>query len=517
MAASMRNPVVVIFGATGTGKTKLSLELAKIFNGEIISADAMQLYKGLDIITNKATTEERKLCPHHMIDYISPLKDNSTVVDYRNQALPIIDSLLKKQKTPIIVGGTNYYIESLLWKHLVNPEDIKRASSVHQTRPAKIAKVEGDDENKTVSAPNTDNSSIVDENTQSNTCSTDNSSEEPILTTAVCKSRDGADNDDESDDNDVDNDVVEMRGNREKYDSLCDTELHKRLFEIDSVSANRIHPKDRRKIIRALEVYDQHGIPMSKIYKAQHSELSDNTALSGPLRYQDTCVFWLQCDKHVLNQRLDDRVDKMMEMGLIDELTTFHKQYIDDRRQQGKEADYTVGIFQSIGYKQFHEYLILNEEERQTDHGKQLLEIGIENLKIATRQYASYQMRWVKRRMLRRPCKESVLPVYGLDCSDVSRWEELVSAPAASILTALRKGEESPISPIPYDGEDVQEFMYNECKTCDVVAVTKTIWEAHMSSRRHKKAVQHYRKLSQTLDTYIQQKQRSKSSAEEVS
>ena len=129
-------PIVVILGATGAGKSKLALELAAKFGGEIISADAMQMYKGLDIVTNKVsgwlialkwnflsqvTPEELKLVPHHLINILDPLQTN-TVVDFRHRALPEVERLLREGKIPFICGGTNYYIESLLWKILVDQE-----------------------------------------------------------------------------------------------------------------------------------------------------------------------------------------------------------------------------------------------------------------------------------------------------------------------------------------------------------------------------------------------------------
>lgn len=113
-----RVPVVVVLGATGAGKSKLALEIAQRFGGEIISADAMQMYKGLDIVTNKVTQEERRLVKHHMIDYLDPLL-RTTVVEFRNKAGLIIDDLKKRNVMPVICGGTNYYIESLLWQVLV--------------------------------------------------------------------------------------------------------------------------------------------------------------------------------------------------------------------------------------------------------------------------------------------------------------------------------------------------------------------------------------------------------------
>ncbi|XP_016369208.1 tRNA dimethylallyltransferase isoform X3 [Sinocyclocheilus rhinocerous] len=112
--------LVVILGATGTGKSKLAIEIGKRLNGEIISADSMQVYKGLDIITNKVTEEEQAQCRHHMISFVDPLVSGYTVVDFRNKALSLIEDMHRRKKLPIIVGGTNYYIESILWKVLID-------------------------------------------------------------------------------------------------------------------------------------------------------------------------------------------------------------------------------------------------------------------------------------------------------------------------------------------------------------------------------------------------------------
>ena len=111
----MANKVIVICGPTASGKTSLAVELAKKINGEIISADALLVYKGLDIGTAKPTIEERQGVVHHLIDVVSP-KCNFSVSDYERLALPIVQDLLAKSKTPIICGGTGFYIQSLLYK-----------------------------------------------------------------------------------------------------------------------------------------------------------------------------------------------------------------------------------------------------------------------------------------------------------------------------------------------------------------------------------------------------------------
>lgn len=118
-----QRPIIVLLGATASGKTKLSIELAKRFDGEIISADSMQVYKGLDITTAKATQHERATIKHHMLDVCDINIRNSTVTKYRNEALPILEGLINDSKMPVIVGGTNYYIESLLWNTLIDGND----------------------------------------------------------------------------------------------------------------------------------------------------------------------------------------------------------------------------------------------------------------------------------------------------------------------------------------------------------------------------------------------------------
>lgn len=107
--------VLVVCGATASGKTSLAVECAKRLNGEVISADSMLVYKGLDIGTAKPTMEERGDVEHHLIDVVSP-KESFSVSDYEDMALPIVERLLSEGKTPVICGGTGFYINALLYK-----------------------------------------------------------------------------------------------------------------------------------------------------------------------------------------------------------------------------------------------------------------------------------------------------------------------------------------------------------------------------------------------------------------
>ncbi|XP_011494437.1 PREDICTED: tRNA dimethylallyltransferase, mitochondrial-like [Ceratosolen solmsi marchali] len=214
-------PILTILGSTCSGKSRLGIELARKFAGEIISADSMQVYKGLDIITAKVSKEEQAMAKHHMIDIIDPLYEFK-VSEFKNRAVPIIDNLIENGKSPIIVGGTNYYIESLIWKILIDDPNISNNES----------------------------------------------------------------------DKDEGSSLPKIR--RIEKDNLKD--LYKKLIQVDPEMADRLHPNDKRKIIRSLEIFERHGIPQSEILKEQRR--AGGSGLGGPLRYKNNIIFWLSCDKN---------------------------------------------------------------------------------------------------------------------------------------------------------------------------------------------------------------------------
>ncbi|XP_043573889.1 tRNA dimethylallyltransferase isoform X3 [Chiloscyllium plagiosum] len=317
---------LVILGPTGSGKSRLALELGRRLRGEIISADSMQVYKGLDIITNKVTREEQQLCRHHMISFLDPLVSYS-VVDFRNKALSIIEDIIARQKIPIIVGGTNYYIESLLWKVLVDAKKEKAFSA-------------------------------ADWETGSRTPSP---------------------------------------SRKEELEKLDCQELYKRLAEVDPEMAAKLHPNDKRKVARSLQVYEEVGVPHSKLLLKQRQE-EGGGPLGGALRFPKPCILWLYADLSVLDERLDRRVDEMLAAGLLEELVGFHTRYNQQKIAENSQ-DYQHGIFQSIGFKEFHEYLTSNSNCSETR--EKLLNQGIAALKQVTKRYARKQNKWVRNRFLK--------------------------------------------------------------------------------------------------------------------
>ncbi|KAK3584571.1 hypothetical protein CHS0354_024617 [Potamilus streckersoni] len=544
MAAPCRIPVVVVLGCTGTGKSKLALELGRIFNGEIISADSMQIYKGLDIITNKVTMEERQICPHHLLDYLSPLHYHNTVVDFRNRALPIIDCLLKEKKVPIIVGGTNYYIESLLWKFLINQEDVDTAKvladkskvphSLHgnQSHLSPLDKGIHPHQIPHVNSQETPESREQKDPVQNHQvehaekpsvergCGFDCNEDEKKVETSPTDIKKTFKSDYST--ASIEEEVLEQ--GQDKLENVDTKELHRQLLEVDPVSAQRIHPRNRRKIARALEVYEKYGVPISQIHKMQHLQTGGDNSISGPLRYEHTCIFWLQCEQSVLDERLDKRVDAMLQQGLIKELTDFHALYNASRIQENKKVDYTLGIFQSIGFKEFHKYLLLTKEERNTNEGQKHFEEGVADLKVVTRRYARRQITWVKNRFLKRPGGR-VPAVYNLDVTDVDKFDELVLKPAQETLQAILEERTPELKPIPPEKTAKNCPVHNMCEVCDGRIFTmESEWEAHLQGRRHKKMVEKKKRQAQNesqakwiklvettdiLDTFITSQQES--------
>ncbi|XP_078047163.1 tRNA dimethylallyltransferase [Augochlora pura] len=427
-------PVLTIFGATGTGKSRLAIELARKFSGEIISADSMQLYKSLDIITAKVTEEERAMAPHHMLDIIDPLIPDFTVTQFRNMSLPIIDNLLTKKKLPIVVGGTNYYIEALLWKILItNSEPV----------------------------PNSSNSLCM-ENAYN------------------------------------DGDKKKLKIDTDWNSKESNENLFKKLMEVDPEMAKRLHPNNRRKILRSLQVFEQHGVTHSELLKAQR--ITGGSGLGGLLRYPNSIILWLQSDKTVLEERLDSRVDAMVQTGLVQELLDFHRRYNEQRIATNALPDYTKGIFQSIGFKEFHRYLMLSEEERREKKGQELLQEGIDNLKLVTKRYARIQEKWIRNRIIRRVDRQ-VPPVYTLDCSDMKIWETSVYKKAVSIVEAVLRGEKPEQTAVNESIANIKitDSSNEECRYCDICErfFVGEQFDVHLRSNKHQKVLKKKKRLAE--------------------
>ncbi|CAH2040010.1 unnamed protein product, partial [Iphiclides podalirius] len=181
----------------------------------------------------------------------------------------------------------------------------------------------------------------------------------------------------------------------------------------------------------------------------RHSEVLDEQKLSeGQLRRPGaTIILWLKCEQAIHDERLNRRVDSMLKEGLIEELLGFHERHNKQRIKDGKPPDYTKGVFQTLGFKEFHEYLMLPEEQRNSDKGRKLLEDSIEVMKMSTRRYARRQNKMVKGRFLDIPTRE-VPPIYELDTTDLSNWNEHVKFKAIEIIESYINEVPCPYEPL---------------------------------------------------------------------
>lgn len=273
--------VIAVVGPTASGKTDIAINIAKILDGEIISADSRLVYNDFNIGTAKPSIQERQGIPHHLIDVANP-KDDYSVSLYVQEAEQKIEDIINRGKVPIIAGGTGFYTKALL---------------------------EGLDMPNV--APNQKYREELDE-------------------------------------------FVAEFGNEA---------LHNKLKEADPVMAEKIHYNDKFRVIRALEVINALGIPMSEAQKLK------------PSKYDVTYVGLNSEDRNYLYDRVNKRVHIMIEMGLVQEVNDLIKKY-------GR----TNSLMKTLGYKEICEYL----------DGNMSLEESVELLQKNTRNFAKKQLTWFR-------------------------------------------------------------------------------------------------------------------------
>lgn len=283
----MRPDCLVICGPTASGKTALAVALAQRLNGEVVSADSMQVYRGMDIGTAKPTAEEMQGVPHHMLDVADPW-ENYSVGRYVSQAIPVMDDILARGKLPIVAGGTGLYIDNLMAGREFAPFAPDTAGVRRQLQQQ--AREEG---------------------------------LEP---------------------------------------------LREHLAQVDPEAAQRLHPNDEKRIIRALEVFLTTGKTIT-----QHNRESQAI----PPRYHPLTIGLDFEERPNLWQRIDRRVDVMMEQGLEGEV----RQLLD------AGISPTCTAMQAIGYK---EIVAALEAGRPVEE-------GAEEVKLRSRQYAKRQLTWFRR------------------------------------------------------------------------------------------------------------------------
>ena len=265
--------ILVIVGPTGVGKTKLSIELAKIYNGEVINADSTQIYKDLDIATAKITEAEKDGIIHHLID-IKNINEDYTVYDYQKDCRKKIEEILSRNKTPIIVGGTGLYLNAVLYDYKFEEEKCDNL-----------------------------------------------------------------------------------------YEEYTNDELYQQLISIDPNT--NIHKNNRKRIIRSLNYYQNNNKPMSE------KEINNNMLYNA-------FIIGLTTDRKTLYDKINKRVDKMIEDGLENEAKKIYNTGVRSK-----------AVTTPIGYKEFFEYFddVISKEE------------AIELIKKRSRKYAKRQYTWFNNKL----------------------------------------------------------------------------------------------------------------------
>ncbi|XP_045450952.1 tRNA dimethylallyltransferase-like [Melitaea cinxia] len=248
---------------------------------------------------------------------------------------------------------------------------------------------------------------------------------------------------------------------------------------------------------RAIEVWLKTG--------RRHSDVLDEQKLSeGQLRRPgSTVILWLTCEQSVHDVRLNARVDAMLEQGLIDELLDFHERHNKQRVRDGQPPDYTKGIFQTLGFKEFHEYLMLPPNKKDSDEGKKLLQESIENMKMATRRYARRQNKMVKSRFLNHATRE-IPPIFELNTTNLSQWDNEVKEKAINIVKSFITN-----SPCQYEhlksnvsGEksNLNAHSSNYCKDCERLIIGDKEFSIHLNSHKHMRVLKAKKRLAKNAE-----------------
>lgn len=281
----MKQPLIVLTGPTAVGKTSLSISLAKAVNGEIISADSMQVYKKMDIGSAKIRSEEMQGIPHYLVDVLEP-EEEFHIVKFQQMAKKAMEDIYSRGKIPILVGGTGFYIQAVT-------KDIDFTEAQQEN-----------DYRKELEA------------------------------------------------------LAEEKGGEH---------LHEMLRKVDPVSADAIHAHNVKRVIRALEFYNQNGSPISA-----HNEEQKQHESPYNLAY-----FVLNMPRELLYERIDLRVDQMMKEGLLEEVS----------RVKEEGCHRGMVSMQGLGYKEILAYL----------DGEYPLEEAVRVLKRDTRHFAKRQLTWFRR------------------------------------------------------------------------------------------------------------------------
>lgn len=412
-------------------------------NGEIINADAMQMYEGLPIMTNKISQEQQRGVPHHLLGTI-PLDEKPwTMAQFKPAVLKLQDEIRSRGRLPIVVGGSHYYINSLLFKDFGILDDVADSEPVGSFDQARYEE------------------------------------KFPILKASA-------------------------------------EEMVAKLREVDPDVSLRWHPNDVRKIQKSLRIYLTTGKRPSDLFAEQQARKA--SSLQGSW---ETLILWVYATKCQLMPRLDARVDKMVNGGLLAETSELFESW-QKRAAAGDAPDQSTGIWQSIGYKQLEPYHKAVRDTASSAELERLREIGITRTKSATRNYVRGQIRWIAGKMLPGIKAYGALDkLFLLDSSDTANWQTEVVEKADGLVHRFLIGQSLPL---PGDlSETARQVLGRElerglalrqavpcqktCPLCESVFLTEHQWEAHLQGQSHRQRLRREKKKQEQERRAMQRRQ----------
>ncbi|RAH57847.1 tRNA isopentenyltransferase [Aspergillus piperis CBS 112811] len=459
--SSVMKPLIAVVGATGTGKSKLAVDLASRFNGEIINGDAMQMYRGLPIITNQIPVEERNGVPHHLISCVELDEQPWFVGRFRSESLRLIDDIHARGKTPVLVGGTHYYTQAVLFKDQLLGED---ATADDVPEEAEDRLTEDNDPKSSTKWP------ILDAPTE----------------VVLQKLRE----------------VDPIMADRWHPNEARKIRRSLEIYFQTGRPASEIYAEQQRTKQAALT-------------------RDDSLTGAGHLRFP-TMIFWVHSEKETLNTRLDKRVDAMLEQGLMTEARQM-SDYLQEKKAQGVFVDQSRGVWVSIGYKELAPYLeALHAGSVDEAELENLKKSGVESIKTATRQYAMSQIKWIRNKLWQALADaSSTNRLYPLDSTNVDAWEQNITEPSERLVRALLEDEPTPdpksLSELARTVLGAKESQpqkesgsVTKCRTCDICHKTMMgdeQWQIHINGSVHRRALKSAAKRA-ARDEYLRKRQK---------
>lgn len=421
------------------------MDIAARFNGEIINGDAMQMYKGLPIITNQIPVSERKGVPHHLISSIDLEQETWTITRFKRETLKLIEDIRSRGKLPVLVGGTHYYAQAVLFhKMLVAEDDWESGTALDPSQEEKYAVLKGTDEEILQKLKEVD----------------------PVMAARWHP-----------------NETRKIRRSLE-------------IFLQTGRKASDIYQEQQERMKKF------RGSSKDELSDDEDSD-GESAPGIGQIRFP-TLLFWTHSEKETLRKRLDTRLDDMIDSGLLAEAQTMFD-YLKQKKAEGVDVDRTRGVWVSIGFKELEPYITelaagnMSEEELE-----ELKARCVTSIKTATKQYATNQLKWIRNQLWSALTTAGMThQLYVMDTTDPGAWDTAILKPAERVVEDFLSGRACPhpkelsetANAILTEREEVAKRKENEvieirtCDMCKVKSRTPAEWERHLQSLKHRKAL----------------------------